>query len=246
MIGDSQEGARPAAGAGLFATTRWSVVLRAQDKSVAAFNTLCQTYSPALIKWLTIRGYKLEDAEDHIQGFVLHMLERDSLNNVAQAKGKFRTFLLQCLRNYLCDQRDKQTAEKRGSGKVIQSLDETDDVGQKLLVPALNDGPDLECDRAWAQAVGTTVLCRLKDQFTQQGHSALWSELEPVMFKDNTASPYKEIGARLAIPEGRVKIAAHRLRKRFLKLFREEVKQTVGSQEDLEEEVRYLMELFAR
>src|SRR6266511_718927 len=107
-----QDAAMDRSDAGLFATTQWSLVLRARDKSQAAVSALCGSYWQPAVRWLRARGYRDQDAEDLVQGFLAHALERNFLNGVAAEKGRFRTFLLKCLRNYVADQHDKAAAGK--------------------------------------------------------------------------------------------------------------------------------------
>ncbi len=233
--------------AGFFAATHWSVVVRARDKSEAALGTLCQSYHRPLMVWLRCRGYTVPDAEDLVQGFMAHLLSRDFFNRVTPEKGRFRTFLLKSFQNYIRDRHDAAGAAKRGGGQPLESLDETSGDGKPLHDPAANDGsPDLEYDRAWARTVLANAQCRLEAECAQEGHLALCSALEPVLFADASAAPYQAIAAKLGISEGALKTAAHRLRKRLHWLIRDEVLQTVDSDHDLQAEIRYLIELFAR
>ena len=233
--------------AGLFAATRWSLVLRARDKSATALEALFTQYRQPLLVWLRAQGHPLPDAEDILHGFLHGLLQRDVLKSVASEKGKFRTFLLTCLKNFLRDEHDKKFAAKRGAGQVIASLDETDQEGHALHDPASAfPAPDLEYDRAWAQSVLETAFRRLEDECAAQGHTALCAALEPVMFSDETASPYRAIGAKLGMSEGAVKMAASRIRVRLRGLLREEIMQTVANEQDWQDEVRYLIQLSSR
>jgi DNA-directed RNA polymerase specialized sigma24 family protein len=234
-------------GGRLFASTRWSVVLRAQDKSATAMGTLCESYRQPLIVWLRSRGATPHDAEDTVQGLLAQLLAHDFLRGVAQNKGRFRTFLLQCLKNYVRDQHDKQSAAKRGGGVEVGSLDCVTEGGQPVHDPAAPEaGPDLEYDRAWARTVLASALHRLESECARQGHAELCSALQPVMFADETAAPYRGIGDRLGMTEQAVKMAAYRIRNRLKELVREEVKQTLANEEDWQAEVRYLIQLFGR
>jgi RNA polymerase sigma-70 factor (ECF subfamily) len=233
--------------AGLFAPTHWSLVLRARDKSETALGSLCSSYRQPLLVWLRSRNNTPHDAEDLVQGFLTHMLRGNFLSNVAKEKGKFRTFLLRCLKNYLSDQRELGQAAKRGGGKAQESLDELTEDGQRICDPAAGDAaPDLEYDRAWARTVLSNALRRLEAECARQGHAALCTALQPILFAEETASPYREIGTRLGMSEDAVKVAAHRIRKRLKGLIRDEIRQTVENEEDVEEEVRYLIQLFGR
>jgi RNA polymerase sigma-70 factor (ECF subfamily) len=236
---------------GLFAATHWSIVLQAKAKSETALESLCSSYRAPLLVYLRDslqkHGQSAQDAEDLLQGFFAHLLTREFLQNVGPEKGKFRTFLLVSLKNYLRDEHSRNVAQRRGSGRVIESLQATDDSGQPLHDPAAQDvGPDRDYDRAWARALLSNSLARLEQECRQAGHSALFSALEPVMFADETALPYRESAEKLSMSEGALKVAAHRIRSRLKGLIREEVQQTVTNTEEWEEEVRYLVSLFGK
>ena len=247
MSKDQADEAGRGASPGLFTTTHWSVVLRAQDKSKTALNSLFQSYCSPLLIWLRARHYPPHDAEDLLQGFFANLLRHDFLREVGREKGRFRTFLLTALKNHLCDERDKEHALKRGGGQAPESLQETDGQGQPLHDPASSGAaPDLEYDRAWAKTVLANSLRQLQTECARAGHAILCSALEPVMFADETALPYLEIGGRLGMSEGAVKVAAHRIRARLGGIIRDEIRQTVDTEEDLQEELRYLASLFGK
>lgn len=246
MLEDGNADRNDGPGRALFDATRWSIVLRAREKSESALAALCETYRRPLLTWLRIQGYAPEQAEDAVQGFFAHILSRAFLENVAREKGSFRTFLLRCLKNYLRDEYHRQTAAKRGGTHAPLSLDETDGEGQKVREPAANGAaPDREFDRAWAKAVIANALIRLEAEYASQGNSALCAELKPAMSVDDNAPSYAQIASRLGMSEGAVKVAAHRMRNRLATIIRNEVSQTVANESDLEEEVRYLIQLFA-
>ena len=222
-------------------------MLRAQDKSEAALNTLFTNYRAPLLTWLRARHYSPHDAEDLVQSFFAGLLRHDFLKDLGREKGKFRTFLLTSLKHHLSDMRDKDAAVKRGGGQLPVSLQETDEDGQPLHDPAaLGTAPDQDYDRAWAQSVLTNALSQLETECARTGHAALCAALEPVMFVDETALPYRKIAERLGMTEGAVKTAACRIRAMLRDLIREEVRQTVDNEEDLEEEIRYLFSLFGK
>jgi RNA polymerase sigma factor (sigma-70 family) len=233
--------------AGLFNTTHWSVVLRAQDKSEADLALLCESYRAPLLLWLRRRGHDPPDAEDLVQGFFAHLLKQDFLRNVSAAKGRFRTFILTALKNYLFDQYSKHAAVKRGGGQAVESLQETtEDGGLKHDPAASGKAPDEEYDRAWAGTVLANAQRQLKQECAHSGHGALCAALEPSLFADETACSYQEIGEHLGMSEGAVKMGALRIRGRLKRLIREQVLQTVTDEKELEQELRYLISLFGR
>ena len=234
-------------GAGLFPNTHWSIVQRAGSQSSTALNALFTQYRPAMLAYLVARGDLGSQAEDRVQGFCLHLLQRDFLANVGREKGKFRTFLLNSLQNYIRDQCDRETALKRGAGSEPDSLEETGSDGQPLHDPeAGTPSADVQYDRAWAQAILQNALRRLHEECGRTGHAPLCQALEPVLYQEDTAPSYREVAERLGMTEGAVKVAAHRIRARLKRLIREETLQTVASPQDLEEELGYLISLFAR
>jgi RNA polymerase sigma-70 factor (ECF subfamily) len=230
---------------GLFDHTHWSTVVRAKADSPTALNSFCQTYRSPLLAWLCCRGQRLEDAEDRVQGFFEHLLRHDFLRGVAREKGRFRTFLLAAFQNYLSDQRKRAGAAKRGGGQVPQSLEATDGEGEPLHRPAsASPAPDKEYDRAWAAAILSTGLQRVSAECARTGHAALCAALEPALFADADAPAYAQIARNLGMTEAAVKMAALRIRQRLKAMIRDEVRQTVASEDDLEEELRYLLSLF--
>jgi RNA polymerase sigma-70 factor (ECF subfamily) len=244
---DAQKVVGQTSGPGLFTTTHWSMVRRAQDKSETALNSLFQSYRNPLLIWLRARQYSSHDAEDLLHSFFANLLRHDFLRDVSPQKGKFRTFLLTSLKNHLSDERDKANAQKRGGGQAPDSLQETDDQDQPIHDPAASGAaPDEEYDRAWARAVLTNAMRQLETECARTGHATLCTALEPVMFADETAAPYREIGERLSMSEGAVKTAAHRIRARLRGIIREEILQTVDNEADLQEELQYLASLFGR
>ena len=247
MNGGRLDGSASDVSSGLFADTHWSLVMRAKDDSATALNSLCLAYRAPLVVWLRCRGEKLEDAEDGVQGFFAHLLSHEFLRNVARQKGRFRIFLLAVFQNYLCDQHKRAGAAKRGAGQILQSLEETDGRGRPLHTPtSASPSPDQEYDRAWAAAILASALHRLSVECARTGHAALCTALEPVLFADDDAPAYAQIGQALGLTAAAVKMAALRIRQRLKCLIRDEVRQTVASEGDLEEELHYLLSLFAR
>ncbi|HOC00459.1 MAG TPA: sigma-70 family RNA polymerase sigma factor [Verrucomicrobiota bacterium] len=242
MHAQSPRPRRPAPDGALFPETLWSIVNRAQEDSTGALNSLFSTYREPLVTYLRCRGSSPEDAEDIVHGFAKQLQERDFLRTIASTKGRFRTFLLTALRNFLSDLRAKQTAGIRGGGQEVLSLDQPDEEGRPLHEPAGGGcDPSREFDRIWVRRVINDSLRRLAEECARGGKFALWTSLEPVLHQDATAAAYEEIAKQLCMTVGAVKMAKSRLRTRLSGLIRDAVLQTVGSQEDLEDELRYLL-----
>jgi RNA polymerase sigma-70 factor (ECF subfamily) len=230
----------------LFAATRWSLVQRARNQSSRALNELFTLYRQPLLSYLAARGYGHQDAEELVQGFCAHLLERDFLANVTPVKGRFRTFLLTSLQNYLRDEHDRVTARKRGRGRVPLSLDETGENHERLHTPvAPTPTADRAFDQAWARTVLDRALRGLARECASTGHGPLLEALEPALFADETSPSYRQIAQRFGMTEGAVKTAAYRFRARLNGLIREEILQTVRSAAEWKDEVRYLISLFS-
>jgi RNA polymerase sigma factor (sigma-70 family) len=231
----------------LFATTHWTVVLSAGERNRESLAALCETYRGALLAYLRCLGRDQDEASDLVQGFFEHLLARDFLCGVSPAKGRFRTFLIASLKNYVCDQHDRHMAEKRGGGRPVASLEAvTDPAHPALQVPDPAISPDRAFDRAWAETTLAQALGRLRQECAEAGREDLFTAIEPMMHEDGDAPSYREAARRLAMTEGAVRVAAKRLRDRLRYLIREEVRQTTADGGDWEAELRYLVELFGR
>jgi RNA polymerase sigma-70 factor (ECF subfamily) len=232
---------------GVFQTTQWTNVIEARADSASALETLCATYRPALVAWLRGRGESPQNAEDLVQGFFEQLLKREFLRGVARENGRFRTFLLTALQRHLIDEHRRTTAAKRGGGKGVASLDETNEEGDHVLDPASQTAaPDEAFDVAWARALLARALAALETECGRLGHIRLCLALQPVMFADETAPAYAQIATDLGMTEAAVKMAAMRLRQRLKALIREQVLATVADRAQLEDELAHLRNLFSK
>jgi len=232
-----------------FATTRWSVVLAARGgaarDATGALETLCRTYWPTLYGYARRRGLPPQDAEDATQAFFARMLEKDYLRAVQRERGRFRAFLQSAFKRFLSKERDHAAALKRGGGAAHLSLDFS---AAEIACGA--DAPHWPADevfeRRWALTVLDLVMRALREEFRTAGKEADFDLLKRTLLASQDGSDYVAIAAALNISDGAVRVAAHRLRKRFRELFRSEVAQTVASCEDVELEFRHLVTVLAR
>src|SRR5688572_3510638 len=221
----------------LFATTRWSVILAArgddaEGDATGALETLCRTYWPALYAYARRRGYSPHDSEDATQGFFARMLEKDYLQAVQRERGPFRAFLQMAFKRFLAKERDKAHALQRGGHATHLSLD---------FVTAENacadDAPQLVADevfeRRWAMTVLESVMRGLREEFRAAGKERDFDALKAVLNSPKEGVGYVDLANTLGISDGAARVAAHRLRKRFRELFREEVAQTVAAREEV-------------
>jgi DNA-directed RNA polymerase specialized sigma24 family protein len=233
-------GARP-----VFATTHWSVVLSARDEdtgiSGAALETLCQTYWSPIYAYVCRQGYSPADAQDMTQGFFARLLAQDYLQSVVREKGKFRTFLLVALKRFLVNEWTRGRTQKRGGGCTHVPLAGHSAETQHLAEPAEHVTAERLYDRRWALALLDRVLERLSQEFAAAGKAMVFDTLKDSLMAEKGAIPHNTAAAALGMTEGAVRVAVHRLRGRFRELFREEVARTVGSAEEIEEEIRHLL-----
>ncbi len=238
------ENASPA----IFATTRWTVVLRARDASDdggrAALEQLCRAYWRPLRAYALRAGHSPEDAEDFTQDFFVRLLARDALAGVSPDKGRFRNFLLVAFRNFLADQRDKAQTAKRGGGVRPLSLSTMGEEDRADAAPEPADAatPEQAFERQWAHTLLARARTRLRSECVANERLALYEALGPEEVDGGAGEEsYEQLGARLGMSIAALKSAAFRLRKRYRELIRDEVAETVTSTDDVEEELRHML-----
>jgi RNA polymerase sigma factor (sigma-70 family) len=229
----------------VFNTTHWSVVLSARDDdtavSGAALETLCQTYWNPVYAYAQRQGYGPADAQDLTQAFFARLLAQDYLQSVAREKGKFRTFLLVALKRFLINEWTRGQTQKRGGGSMRVALAGHSAETQHVEEPADHLTAEKLYDRRWALALLDRVLERLREEFTAVGKAAIFDKLKDSLMAEKGEIPHSEAAAALGMSEGALRVAVYRLRGRFRELFREEVARTVGSDGEIDEEIRHLL-----
>jgi RNA polymerase sigma-70 factor (ECF subfamily) len=232
-----------------FPTTLWTVVLHAgrelPAQAHAALAQLCQDYWYPLYSFVRHRGYSPHDAEDLTQAFFAQLLEKHALRGVDPELGRFRTFLLAALKNFLANDWDRSQARKRGGGLTIVSLDDQTGESRFRLEPSCNLTPERHFERQWAVALLDQVLAALRAEYHADGNGDLFEELKVVLTGGKgQGETYAAMAARLQRSEGAIKIAVHRLRQRYRELLRERIAATVV-EGDVEDELRHLLAVFA-
>jgi len=239
----------PGATGELFVTTRWTVVLAAGQQRAPqahqALEELCGTYWYPLYAYVRHQGYSKEDAEDLVQGFFVRFLEKNYLEGLSSERGKFRAFLLASLKHFLANEWDRAGRQKRGGHATHLSLDWQTADNRYQIDPADQLSPDKLYDRAWAVTLLECVLTRLRDEAAAEGKLQLYDCLKPGLMLGKGAIPYAEVAANAGMTEGAVRVASHRLRRRFRELLRLEVAQTLSEPVQVQDEIRALMEAFA-
>lgn len=231
-----------------FAPTRWTLVLEARGGSPAAqaaLGELCTAYYQPVFRFLQREGRSEDAARELTQEFFARLLARDGLATADPARGRFRSFLLGALKHFLGDQRDRDNAAKRGGGAVHEPLPEASDTspGQELAAP----GPapsEAWFDRQWALAIMDRALSTLAAEHAAAGKADQFERLKPWLV--GAAAAQADVAGQLGWSEGALKVAVHRLRKRFRELVRAEIAQTVPAFAEVDAELRYLVEVLAR
>jgi RNA polymerase sigma-70 factor (ECF subfamily) len=243
MFSPEQNSQPGGAGAGVFATTHWSVVVRAGDsrspEAGAAMERLCRTYWYPLYVFVRRKGHSNDDASDLTQAFFARFLEKDYLRSVDASLGKFRTFLLTSMTHFLANEWDKSQAQKRGGGERAISLDAASAHERYKLEPMDETTPETLFDRRWAQTVMGVVLDRLAAETEERRFEIL----KGFLLDDKGSISYDEAAAQLGVSVPAITSAIHRMRGRFRALFFEEIANTVDSPEEVEGELRHLVAL---
>jgi len=226
---------------GFFATTRWTLVMNAGDSGGAALSELCSAYWFPIYAYIRRRGHTKEDAEDLTQGFFASLLARGDIAGLRRGSGKFRAFLLAAVKHFLANEYDKSQRVKRGGGAPHFPLDWEQADLRFRLADETTLSPDAAYDREWATALLERVLVILS---TESGDEERFACLKAYLSFDREAIPYATAAKTLNLDEGTVRVAVHRLRKRYRALLREEIARTLAAPDLVEEELGALMASF--
>jgi RNA polymerase sigma-70 factor (ECF subfamily) len=233
-----------------FFTTQWSVVLRAatgdSPEAAHALETLCATYWPPLYGYARRDGLSPHDAQDAVQDFINHLLRRDDLASVAPEKGRFRSFLLAALKNFLVSRARKERCAKRGGDaqRVFLDGEDAETLCQAELTEQLT--PDKAFDRRWAQTIMSLALKRLREEHQSPQQARLFAALQSALADGGRLENQAELAAQVGISPGALATAATRLRRRYRALVEGEVRRTVDQPADVEAELRALREAWTQ
>jgi len=232
----------------LFVTTRWSVVLAAQDRSspdsAAALETLCRAYWYPLYAYVRRLGRSPHDAQDLTQEFFARLLAQDWLRVVTPEKGRFRTFLLVAIKRFLTNEWHRDMRQKRGAGQQPLSLDTAEAEHRFAVEPPLT--PDELYERRWAMTLLDESLERLHHEFARAGREQEFNSLKEWLTAERGSIPYGQIAGALGTTEGAARVAVHRMRKQFRQLFRQTIAETVDTASDVDAEMRHLVAVLSR
>jgi RNA polymerase sigma factor (sigma-70 family) len=239
----------------LFPSTHWSVVLAAGRSQAepqlahAALAELCQTYWAPLYSFVRSRGYSVEDAQDLTQDFFAYLIEHKIYVRVDRQKGRFRSFLLASLKNFLADAYDRARTLKRGGGQKFlplheEQVEEAESLFQNYRTASTEE---LIFDRSWAEALVTAALERLSADYRSEAKETLFNELN--VFLTSSVDPlptYAELAVRLGMTESTLRSHVTRLRARYREVLRAEVRRTVDTEAEVDEELHELLRVLTR
>lgn len=227
-----------------FNTTHWSLVLEAgrapRADADSALAALCQHYWYPLYAYVRRRVHDVSEAQDLTQEFFARLLEKDLLAQAAPDRGRFRSFLLTAMQNFLTNEWHKAQATKRGGGLQVLSLDFAAGDSRLNLDPGHEWTAEKLFERNWAITLLDHVLSRLREEYTNAGRGPLFDLLRPYIAGNRAEGSLAEIATKLEMTEGAAKVAAHRLRKRYRELLRSELAQTVADPSEIDDEIAWL------
>ena len=231
-----------------FPTTRWSLVVAAGDpgrkEAQPALVSLCENYWYPLYAYLRRRGYSADQAQDLTQEFFMRVLEGRYLDRADPEKGRFRSFILTSLKFFVADEEDRQRARKRGGGLLVP-LEFSSGEERYQREPAHDETPERIFERRWALSVLDRVVERLRNEFVDHGRPEHFERLK-VFLLGQSEAPYAALAREMNTSEGALKVAIHRLRKRYRELFRQEIADTVADPAEVESELRFLAAVLSK
>jgi DNA-directed RNA polymerase specialized sigma24 family protein len=233
------------AGRGRFATTQWTLVRAAAGRGSAeaaeALARLCASYWYPIFAFVRRRGYSADEAQDLTQAFFTRIIEKDELGAADRDRGRFRAFLLTACQHFLLNERDRAQALKRGGGQVPVSIDLAAAEERYQHSLAHEETPERLYHRQWCLALLAAVLDSLRDEYAAAGKETLFDRLRGMLTFDGASETHAHAAADLGMTPAAVKVAVHRLRRRYRDALRQRVADTVDSEEAVDDEMRDLL-----
>jgi RNA polymerase sigma factor (sigma-70 family) len=227
-----------------FQTTRWSIVnaVGAGDSAArSALAKLCETYWYPLYAYVRRRGVTREDARDLTQGFFAFLIERRDFDSLRKERGRFRAFLLASMQHYLANDFARRTTLKRGGGTLPISLEFDDAEGRYRFEPAAKETPQTLFERRWALTVLERALAEVRKEWEAASKTVEFEALKSCLLGGTPEGGYAAVARDISSSEGAVRVAVHRLRRKFQKRLREEIAETVADPSEVDDEIRYLL-----
>jgi RNA polymerase sigma factor (sigma-70 family) len=227
-----------------FATTRWSLVLAAalpESESRGALEQLCVKYWYPLYAFVRGQGQSHDQAQELTQSFFLFLLEKKTFEKADPNRGRFRTFLISSMKNFMANQWRSEQAMKRGGGTTILSIEFEQGETQFELEPIDRMTPEKIYQRRWAMTLLNKSVVELEQSYIDEGKHELFQSLKPFLTGGESDAAQSQIAEKFEMSAGAVRVALHRMRKRCQQLLREEIAQTVDSPDDIDDELREMI-----
>jgi RNA polymerase sigma-70 factor (ECF subfamily) len=234
-----------------FATTQWSLVVAARPDEASeasarrALEELCRAYWYPLYAFVRYRGYSAEDAQDLTQSFFTRVVERGGFTTADPERGRFRSYLLGAMKHFLANEWHREKAQKRGGGVRLVEWDALSPEARYAATPRHGDDPEHLFDREWALETVEGALEALRQEMVDAGKGELFEALKGTLTGADEP-PRAATAERLGMTEGAVKVAVHRLRRRYRAILEAAIAETVTSEADRDEEMRYLAAVLRR
>lgn len=227
-----------------FRTTHWSVVLAATNPAAPdrreAMAHLCETYWYPLYAYVRHRGNSADNAEELTQEFFTRLIEKEFIRNTAPENGRFRAFLLACLKHFLANEWDRVRAEKRGGTKQILSIDFSDADERYGREPAHELTAERIFERRWALLVLEQALAQLAEEMTASGKGHVFEEFKDYLMAEADTPTHDRTARAMGLSPGAVKVRVHRLRQRYRRILRERIAMTLSDPDEVDDEIRRL------
>ena len=214
--------------------------------SSAALERLCRTYWQPLYAYARRLGHRPEEAQDLVQAFFARLLEKRFLETADPQRGKFRSYLLSAFKHFVANEWRRENTIKRGGRAVITSieLEQAEDAYRREPADSLT--PQDVYEKRWVLSLLENVFAQIRREYAGQEKQRLFDSIKGQLTGDAAGCTYQEMADRLGMTEGAIKVAVHRLRKRFKEALVAEVADTVASPEQVEEEIGYMLQLMSR
>lgn len=232
-------------GGRVFATTRWTVVLQAggptSEGSAAALEQLCRTYWYPLYSFARRNGVPTHDAEDLTQSFFAFLLEKDAIARADRERGRFRSFLLASFKNFQVNAWSRNSAARRGGGRVIVSFDELQAENRFQQEPQSDLSAECLYDKEWATSLLDRVMADLRAEYAALSKAPLFDLLRGIVWGGKQEGGCEAVARKAGLTEGALRVAVHRMRNRLKECLRQEVAQTVATAGEVDDELRHLL-----
>lgn len=229
-----------------FRTTRWTQVLQARGDSTqakAALSELCAAYYAPVFGFIRRNAPDEEAARDLTQEFFRRVLAGHGIEGVEPARGRFRSFLLGAVKHFLGDMHKYEHRQKHGGGQILEPFEAGTDTSTGLQLPdPAAPSPEREFDRKWALTMLERALGALAREQELAEKTAHFEALKPWLTGEIQDLSQAETARRLGLNEGALKVAIHRLRRRFREVLKNEIGQTLSDHAQVDEEMHYLLE----